>query len=414
MTSRHHNNDTKDAAVLDADNVHNNVHDNDLTLDGQATQLLHQVQALGCRLGDEAAEAAAEATQARRNARAAHAVVRKYGLRVATVFHNHRHATAASAARAPLPSPRPPATPQARLLETGLALERCQRALATAEARTAAHDEAAAAAWGAAQTAWTHERTALCEAHERATEAAGRELDERQAYLVTTQARLQAAEEDATTALSLARANAAAREEVEGWYTACLARNDVWEERLLQQPQGHDDGAGDLDYSSSSRHSERSSVDKRVHFADGDETTNGEAAPAHDGPPPNATMVAMGRRLLAESRGDDALLTTVSSASPREIAARRRQWTERLVGAWESPTSGPPQPPIGDRKTGKLLQESGRRLQLPGRWWHTTTTTKPLSPTDAESPSVTKPHHEATESLARHYCQAVEVSFLGW
>jgi hypothetical protein len=221
--------------------------------------------------------------------------------------------------------------------------------------------------------------------------------------------RMEAAEEDAQFALDLAKESAEKRDQMEAFLQKALQEL----ERLRAQPN------------SAPRTPKRS-----VRFADTtppfppppppqlEEPTPIVAEETHR-PGPSRSMIAAGRQLLrrAQSPNHEQAVVTLES-TPVKSAERRNRLRERLKSMEDdtmllspprqaaaiSPrmdagfTTGTPNIKVTEecKNVAKLLQESGRRLDLGGHWWR-----------DAGKSPQPDVHLEA---MARQYCQSVEVS----
>eukprot|EP00980_Cylindrotheca_fusiformis_P028418 scaffold22599_cov139-Cylindrotheca_fusiformis.AAC.9 len=216
--------------------------------------------------------------------------------------------------------------------------------------------------------------------------------------------RLQAAEEDAQLALDLAKDSAEKRDEMEERMEQALDEL----ERLKASVKSPD------------------SSKRSVRFADS------ATSPRPPPPPPRPTpdsakaisphsltprsMVAAGRQLLRRSTGTTPEQEVITmELTPAKSAERRRRLQERLLQLDEDgiptprrlpatphPTAPPPpvlQKVIVDDFMGvaKILQESGQRLDLGGHWWRK----------DSGHANPIQDIH--LEAITRQYCQSVEV-----
>ncbi len=124
-------------------------------------------------------------------------------------------------------------------------------------------------------------------------------------------------------------------------------------------------------------------------------------------PTPSRSMVATGRQLLRRSHtaspGDEVITLELT---PAKSAERRRRFRDRLTQLEDStplallpsiPAKSPQRSamePEDCRNAAKLLQESGRRLELAGHWWR-------------KGHANPAPLNEM-EAMTRQYCQSVE------
>lgn len=368
-------------------------------LEAEAAEILRSVGAREAALNQTAFDAAREGEQARQNARKAAELARRFatqklargvgggGSSSSSPTHaaNNTYSTTSSAMSS---SPSPPRlSTQAKLLNLSLELERCQRALAEEKSEHKATQQALAEAEATA-TKRQAELEALLHDLETAREEFGRKNDELQRELDLTKQRLEAADQDASLALELAQSNATAREEMEAWYQQCLDRNTELQGALEQQQQLQLQNGGH----------ETNQIVPQV--ANDENASREKLSPAKSGD----SMVASGRELLKSFRNGGRQMVLSPTKAAKRTHERRRQLTERLkaiepANMVENPRS---EASINSRIS-KLLQESGRRLSLPGRWWK-----KLPASTDSTTGVVSS---EDTESLTQHYCQAVEVSF---
>lgn len=216
--------------------------------------------------------------------------------------------------------------------------------------------------------------------------------------------RMEAAEEDAQFALELAKESAEKRDQMEDSLQKALQEL----EQLRAQPN------------SAPRTPKRS-----VRFADTtpslppppppqlEEPTPIVAEETHR-PGPSRSMIAAGRQLLrrAQSPNDEQAVVTLEY-TPVKSAERGNRLRERLLKNMEDDAMiiSPPRQAAATlprmdagfttgteefKNVAKLLQESARRLDLGGHWWR-----------DAEKSSQPDVHLEA---MTRQYCHSVEVS----
>jgi hypothetical protein len=123
-------------------------------------------------------------------------------------------------------------------------------------------------------------------------------------------------------------------------------------------------------------------------------------------------MVAAGRQLLRRSTGTPNQEVITLELTPAKSAERRRRLRERLTQMDEDgiptprrlPSTPHPDAPPKNQKivmddfmgVAKILQQSGKKLDLTGHWW--------INP----NKSPTQDFH--LEAMTRQYCQSVEVS----
>lgn len=206
---------------------------------------------------------------------------------------------------------------------------------------------------------------------------------------------VQAAEEDAETALELAKESSEKRDEME------LELQRVLEElRLLKEQPVETPSKRSVRFAEDSSAPSSPAPDAMV-----------LATPVQNNNTPSRSMVAAGRQLLRRSlAGTHNAEVIALELTPVKSAERRRRLRERLVQLEDggSPlallpeTPQPRTPPSRNskdpedcRNTAKLLQESGRRLELAGHWWR------------KGHAVAAAPVHEI-EAMTRQYCQSVE------
>jgi hypothetical protein len=223
------------------------------------------------------------------------------------------------------------------------------------------------------------------------------ELEEK---LARSNLRLEAAEEDAELALDLAKDSAEKRDEMEEMMQTALD-----ELQILRATTKAPD-----------------TPKRSVRFAD--------STPPPPPPPPRPTpepssasprsstpraMVAAGRQLLRRSTGTPDQEVITLELTPAVSAERRRRLRERLMQVdgdgiptpRRLPSTPLPEPPAIKQKIvlddskgiAKILQDSGKRLDLGGHWWR--------KDYDKASTPPTQDIH--LEAMARQYCQSVEV-----
>jgi hypothetical protein len=148
---------------------------------------------------------------------------------------------------------------------------------------------------------------------------------------------------------------------------------------------------------------------RAVRFADESSPMDVSIVPTTPQSTPSRSMVAAGRQVLRRSQaGSPSAEVVTLELTPAKSAERRRRLRERLSEQQASPLaltlSTPPQPPPSSREiptspfledyasAAKLLQESGRRLELSGYWFRK----------DSLS------GFQEMEAMTRQYCQSVE------
>ena len=196
-----------------------------------------------------------------------------------------------------------------------------------------------------------------------------RQVDRLQQELAQSQERLQMADEDAQVALELAQANNDRREQAEEWLTVALEENEQ------------------LKGSARPRH---------VRFADEVAESLESIPETPSSTRPSRGLVAAGRMLLQRSLSsdEDAHVVDKETLSSAERRRQLRAQFQSLSIDVPSPAKSPArqEDPAISRTVSKILCESGRKLQLSGRW---------------------KNDNEAAcrdvEALTKEYCAAVEI-----
>jgi hypothetical protein len=246
---------------------------------------------------------------------------------------------------------------------------------------------------------------------EKQRDEAKQKIDALEQDLTRANYRMEAAEEDAQFALDLAKESAEKRDQMEDFLQKALQEL----ERLRAQPN-----------------SAPTTPKRSVRFADTTpklprppppqlEKLTPIVAEESPRPGPSRSMIAAGRQLLrrAQSPSHEQAVVTLEY-TPVKSAERRNRLRERLknmeddimlpspprqaAAAAASPrmdagfTTSTPNGKVAEecKNVAKLLQESGRRLDLGGHWWR-----------DAGKSPQPDVHLEA---MARQYCQSVEVS----
>ena len=202
---------------------------------------------------------------------------------------------------------------------------------------------------------------------------------------------LQAAEEDAQLALDLAKESSERRDEMERE----LERVKEEFTRLNECPQ-----------------EPLETPRKAVRFADDSSVVDMSIGPTTPQSTPSRSLVAAGRQLLRRSQaGSPSAEVVTLELTPAKSAERRRKLRQRLSEQQASPlaltpsTPPPPPPPpsltVGSpgtpiaehcRNAAKLIQESGRRLDLSGHWFRKGSLSG----------------FQEMEAMTRQYCQSVE------
>lgn len=232
--------------------------------------------------------------------------------------------------------------------------------------------------------------------------------------------RVQAAEEDAELALELARGNSESREQLEAWLQRALYEIETLREHVLIADGKRDGGSNGTAkpalspaleaFSNAPKSIIKSYSHHRVvRFADDNASSEMVPTPSR----PTRKLVAAGRQILHRSLAPTNDASPVHRVIPPELSAERlRQLRSRLAGLSVSRPLPPPPPRLGPmrkeevvakvhaldvcRNTARILRESGKRLQLIGKFF------------GAQSSDVADDMH--LETLARQYCASVEVS----
>lgn len=366
-------------------------------LESEAAEILRSVNDRAAVLNQTALDAAREGEAARQNARKAAALARRYATQKSLPhrgIHTTNDATHTTTQSSSSSSSSPPRlNTQAKLLNLSLELERCQRALAEEKAEHKLTQQALTEA----QTTATKRQTeleALLHDQETMREEFGRKNDELQRELNVAKQRLEAADQDAALALELAQHNAQAREEIEAWYQQCLDQNAALEQQCLQLQNG-EHGANRIALTAAN---------------DENTATNETALTERKASPIKSlgddSMAAAGREVLKSFRNKGGRQKVASPSKAVERMHERRQHFAERLKAIDEPlklAANPRSETSINSRISKILQESGRRLSLPGRWWKKSS----ASTESADSSAIST---EDTESLAQHYCHAVEVS----
>lgn len=279
------------------------------------------------------------------------------------------------------------------VLALSLDLERSRQALKTEQCL---HDEtkAALSVQRVKVATLDGENARLKEQLARLEKENAAKVSELQQELEKSKYVLQAAEEDAQLALNLAKESSEKRDEME------KQLEDTKEELLRLREQQSQEPVETTPRSS-------------VRFAD--ESYSMDISLTSTTPPTSNTvsrsMVAAGRHLLRRKQAGSPHAEIVTlEMTPARSAERRRKLRERLTEQEASPVAltpstpppPPPPPPRGGapgtplledyRNAAKLLQESGRRLELSGHWFRKGSLSG----------------FQEIDAMTRQYCQSVE------
>ena len=245
------------------------------------------------------------------------------------------------------------------VLTLSLDLERCKQALKS-EQQMHEETKATLAAVKAKNESLEQQTQKMLNDFETQREESGRKIDSLEQELGKSRMRAEAAEEDANLALELAKDAAEKRDEVEMWLQKCLQELQTLKEK---QPQNVDD--------SLSRGETIPTTPKRtVRFADHPETpilstqeTPPVVAPEDIRSGPSRSMVAAGRILLRRSKAtSDEQTVCVLELTPSKSAERRQRLRESLRNLDADafiPT--PPRPSLSPR-TDSPFANSGKSL----------------------------------------------------
>ena len=207
---------------------------------------------------------------------------------------------------------------------------------------------------------------------------------------------VEAAEEDAQLALDLAKESSEKRDEMESELLRAMEELKLLKE---QPPPAVETPRRSVRFADESSAASSPAPDAMV-----------LATPVQPKDSPSRTMVAAGRQLLRRSAaGTPNAEVIVLELTPAKSAERRQRLRERLVQLEDggSPLAlmpaTPPEPRTPPprhlkesddcRNAARLLQESGRRLELAGHWWR--------------KGHLMVPVHEM-EAMTRQFCQSVE------
>ena len=314
------------------------------------------------------------------------------------------------------------------VLSLSLELERTKQKL---EAELMSHDETKhALAEERARNQILHEKFLKIESNmEAQREQLGRTGDELEQELQRAKLRVEAAEEDADLALEIAKENAESRDQLEYMLQQALEEIQVLRSSSSRSyPAIEAAIAGGVTPKSSlksggSDTDDESASKRSVHFSDPisyshDEEDDETATPKNPGQQHNRrtrSLLSAGRRILALARSNSEdeednqklLRNRNERASPGRRQFLRKE-LEKIDSNVEipSPSRVPreQQKPLLDvcRATTKLLQESGRRLELDGHWWKGSAT---------DSSEEEESNENDLQTIARQYCQSVEVRY---
>jgi hypothetical protein len=291
------------------------------------------------------------------------------------------------------------------VLSVSLELERVKRSL---ESEEMAHAETKSAlAQARAKNAQLESQLdRMDDDMETQREGNGRTIDAMEHELDRARMRVDLAEEDAQLALDLAKSNAESREQLEEWLGKALEELEILREHVQTVEASGASGISQekSDKATKSKHA--------VHFAESptffSESPSG--SPANE---PARSMISAGRQILQRSLGagshDDSVQSV--SVSPSKSAERRRRLVDRLKTTEEQKGNqklsfldqsekefSPRKTMDACRNAARILKQSGERLNLSGRWWSETSD-------DAYDGA-------HLETLTRHYCTSVEVRAL--
>lgn len=208
---------------------------------------------------------------------------------------------------------------------------------------------------------------------------------------------LEAAEEDAQLALELAQESTEERDEI-----------DQLLKKALRELQDLKNLSSDKRMVRFADHKPPPPPPKPVPSTPLESRVFDTMSPAHSSTP--RAMVSAGRQLLRRSIGTPDQEIVNLELSPKKSAERRRRLRQRLMQTEDDGIPSPKRLPVAPRpdpvnqmlsaedllEITRILQESGQRLDLGGHWWRDDITT--LS------------QDFRLEAMARQYCQSVEVS----
>jgi hypothetical protein len=245
---------------------------------------------------------------------------------------------------------------------------------------------------------------------ERRREEQGRVIDRMKDDLNHAKARVKAADEDAQAAVELATEANASKQQLETWLQKALEEITILRQQL--ESLGVNEGSVMPTANSSKKHSVRFSDSNTVVMVPNREGKMVVASPPSTPPPiqsPPHAMVVAGRTILAKAtRVSDSKMHAITM-TPQQSADRREALRLRLKNMDDAlpPIPKPPPPPnvgvdmgFGQKAmeachtVGKILRESAGMLKISGRW----------------VPSNAHDDVGNLEKLARRYCHSVEVS----
>jgi hypothetical protein len=246
---------------------------------------------------------------------------------------------------------------------------------------------------------------------ERQREAHGRSVDSMERDLDRAKVHVEAAEEDAQAALDLATESAESKQQLESWLERALEEVTLLREQLenVGVPAGSVMPTTPT-RNNNKKNSVRFAATPTVVMVPNRDGTMIVATPPPPPPPPppspSRSMVVAGRNLLAASRSPESKMHAVT-LTPQKSAERRQRLRDRLKSLDEDVLVPTPQktPRSGVdmglsqkamdtcHSVANILRVSARKLKFPGRW------------------GVSNVHDdvESVENLARRYCNAVEV-----
>lgn len=223
-----------------------------------------------------------------------------------------------------------------------------------------------------------------------------------QAELETLGRRVKAAEEDAESALELAKINIEGREQAEKLLQR--TKDEVQILRAQITSHHHDNNQKQfIENSTSPSVVAPSVVTKSINtdLCSALETIveDDSSASTSVSTRPARSLVAAGRSILHKSTKKEPMVLVTS---PGDAVERRRRIKERMESTSGGPltshaTTKQPQQHLGTmeicRRASKQLKESGKRLRLQGKWW---------------TGNSNGPDELHLDALARHYCIEVE------
>lgn len=406
-----------------------------------AADLIRSIDTAFAKVSSSSVDAARDAEEARRNARIASELARKYrsqsssrdaGLFTFSSASPSKHGSYSFHANGAGPSTpeslkkrrNTAASPAARLaksnaedvLTLSLEVERVKRSL---ESEELSHDETKS------ELSQSKAKNAQLEAQiekmlndmETQREQNGRCVDALEQELSLGQVRVDAAEEDAILALDLAKSSAEGRQELEVWLEKALEEVQLLREHVAggtTPVKSRTDDASLQEPSSSPTQKQKHVVrfaESPTFYSDQPPTpvSSLKASPASR---PSRSMVSVGRQLMQRTLSADSNDDSTYSVSPSNSLEKRKKLLDRLkavdaqnetpasIGLHSSPRhhdKSALEIANACRSAARILKESGERLNLSGRWW-------------GEGSDSASNQGDHVEILARHYCTSVEVS----